>query len=82
MESATAPEFDLMALITGTAPADEAWETEYAARERARLEKEQRDLDAICPKCNGRGRISAYHYHQDGLCFACNGFGVRWGRAG
>lgn len=26
-----------------------------------------------CPRCSGQGRIQAYHYHADGICFECGG---------
>lgn len=26
-----------------------------------------------CPRCNGAGRIHAYHYHNGGVCFRCGG---------
>jgi len=27
----------------------------------------------ICSKCNGAGHLREYHYHQNGVCFSCNG---------
>ena len=28
-----------------------------------------------CGKCNGKGKISHYHYVSGGVCFACDGAG-------
>ena len=41
--------------------------------------KEERAYEATryqpCGKCNGKGKISHYHYVSGGVCFACDGAG-------
>lgn len=34
-------------------------------------------LGAYCSKCNGTGYLPQYSYHVNGICFSCDGKGVR-----
>lgn len=33
------------------------------------------DIDCTCKKCQGEGRIPAFHYYCEGICFECYGLG-------